>query len=114
MVEGGERIGERAMTAHAILLQDAAAGTANLDGLAKSLRREELAVPIAIFGFCIVFADKILRQVAVDAHSHRVVARLLPSVILGLHDMAVHAGLGIGTQIREAFGIAKRVRAEAP
>src|SRR6478609_5255057 len=38
---------------------------------------------------------------------------LLPSVVLALHDVTVHASLGILLEVRKALGVAERVGADA-
>src|SRR4051794_4092131 len=85
------------MAMEAILLQDSAAHVANLDWLVKVLQREALGMPEAVFGLGVVLADKIVRQVAIDALSHVVMAGFLPAVKFRLHDVAIDARLGVRT-----------------
>jgi len=46
-----------------------------------------------------------VRQMAVHALGHGVVAPLDPRIVLGAHDVAVGAGLGIGPEVGQALGV---------
>src|SRR5690349_8203488 len=83
------------MAAHAVRLQNLAALRLNDDWLYEYLRGEFLTVSPAVFGLGEVLGNERFRQMTVDADGHVVVARLLPSVVLRLHDVAIHAGLRI-------------------
>ena len=49
----------------------------------------------------------------IDTDRDLVVARLLPGVVLRLHDVTVHAGFWIGLEVRKAFCVAEGVAADA-
>lgn len=90
---------EALMTAQAIILQDTAASLLNADRFNEVLSGEFLTVAPAIFGFGKIFRNERVRQMAIDANGDRVMAAVLPAVVLGLHDVAVDASFGIGTQV---------------
>ena len=98
------------MAIHTVVLQDPTVLFLDHDRFMKILRRERLGVVVAVFGLGDIFADKIVREVAIDAGGGGMVAGLLPRIILRRHDVAVHAGFGVGAEIRESFGIFKRER----
>ena len=95
------------MAIHTVVLQDPTVLFLDHDRFMKILRRERLGVVVAVFGLGDVFGHEGVRQMAVDAASHSVVARLLPRIILRRHDMAVCAGFGVGAEIGQSFGIFK-------
>ena len=101
------------MAMQAILLHDPAAHISHLNRFMEILQRKTLRVPEAVFRLRVVLAQKIVRQMAIDAFGHTVVAGLLPSIILRLHDVTVDAGLRIRAKVREPFGILKCVQALA-
>lgn len=101
------------MTTDAIVLQDLEPRGLHFDGLFESTSREELAMSPAVFCFGQVLRNEALRQVAVHANGRGVVASLLPAVVLGLHDVAVHARLGVRLKIRKSLGVTEGVRADA-
>lgn len=72
---------------------------------------ERMPEPIA--GFGCVFADEVVRRVAVVAHRHAAMARSLPAFELLPHDVAIGAGGGIVRQVRAAARIEERVAANA-
>src|SRR5262249_44832233 len=73
---------------------------------------ELFAVTPAVLGLGQVLGDEGVRQVAVDALGRRVVARLLPSVVLALHDVAVRARGRVGAEGGQPLRVAKGIRAE--
>ena len=87
------------VTAHTVTLQHAAVLGLNLYGLMKVLQRETLGMVIAVFGFGQVFCKEGVRQMAIYAPGHSVMARLLPRFVLGSHNMAIHAGRRIGAEV---------------
>src|SRR5687768_11792515 len=97
----------------AVLLQNCAPFGLHDDGFDELLRRELLAMSPAVLGFGDVLGQEGFGQMAVDADRDLMVARLLPGVVLRLHDVAVHARLRILLEIREAFRVAERVAPDA-
>ncbi len=104
---------EIAMAHQAILLQDPRIRSFDHDRLVKILQGEALGVMPAIVGFRQVFAEEIMRQMAVHASGDCMMARLLPGVVLRLHDMTVHTNLGIIAQVGKPFRIQERIAADA-
>src|SRR5262245_35779412 len=103
---------ERAMAVHAVVLEDAAVLGRHHDRLVEILERERLRMVKAVLGLGEILADEAVRQVAIHAHGDPVVARLLPGVVLRLHDVAVHAYPRVVAHVREAFRIQEREAAD--
>ena len=93
------------MTSQAVSVQDVRVLLGDDDGLGEILQRECLGVVPAILCLGDVLLRKAWRQMAIRAGRHGVVTRLLPRVILGLHDVAVGARLRVGAQVGQALGI---------
>src|SRR5688572_19455228 len=104
---------ELGVAAAAVFLQDLSSARRDFDGLSKALQCEQLAVAPAVFCLGQVLGHEVVGQVALDANGGRVVAGLLPAVVLALHDVTVGAGLGIRLEVREAVGVAERECAQA-
>src|SRR5690606_16473747 len=110
---GEHRVDEVAVTAHAVLLEDAAARRLDFDRLSEVLSGEQFAVAPAVLGLGDVLRDEALGQVTIHADRRRVMARLLPGVVLRLHDVAVHAGGRVRAEIGETLRVAVCVPADA-
>jgi hypothetical protein len=95
------------MTRYAVTLQNTAVLLLYHDRFMKILECKTHGVVVSVFGFGNVFRDEIVREMTVDTGGHGMVAGFLPGIILRCHDVAVHAGRRIGTEIGEAFGIPK-------
>ena len=78
------------------------------NGLVEVLESEPFGVVPAVARLGRVLREERVGQVAVDAARAGMVARLLPTVVLGAHDVAVGARLGIGAEVREPFGVTER------
>jgi hypothetical protein len=109
----GLLVHQRAVTGQAGFLEDAAALLLDHDRLMKILESESLRMVIAVFRLGDVLADEAVGEVAIDAGGDGVVARLLPGIVLRLHDVAVRAHLGFVAHVREALGVEERVAADA-
>ena len=108
-----ELVNEIFVASKTIVLQDPCIRFLDHDGLVKILQSEALGVMPAVVGFRQVLAKEIMRQMTIYANSDCVVARLLPRVVLWLHDVAVDADLGIIAHVGEPFRVQKRVAADA-
>ena len=95
----------RAVAALAVVLKDPGAGLLNNDGLLEASGCEELSVAPAVLCLGEVLRYEGIRQVAIDAHRRGVMARLLPAVVLGLHDVAVGAGGWISLEVRKPLRV---------
>jgi len=71
-------------------------------------RREIERMPEAVLRLGGILANEISRRVAVITGRYTAMARLDPTIILILHDMAIHASLGIIGHVRAALGIDER------
>ena len=61
----------------------------------------------AVVGFGQPLSAKVVRKVAIVAGRDAVVARLGPSVVVGLHDMAVGARCWVVFKVRCALAVSK-------
>jgi len=59
-----------------------------------------------------IFADDIVRRVAIVAGRHRMMARLDPCVILRLHDVAICASLRVICEVGVALGVNECIQAD--
>jgi hypothetical protein len=96
-----------------VFLEDPRVGPLDHDRLVKVLDRESLGVVPAVVGLGEILAEEAVRKMAIDTVGHRMMAGLLPGVELGLHDMAVHARPGIGTEVREAFCVEEGIASQS-
>ena len=69
-------------------------------------------MPEAVICLDIIFAEKVVRRVAVITGGDRPMARLDPRIQVFPHDMAVGAGRRVIGQIRPTLGIKKSVAAD--
>jgi hypothetical protein len=104
-VAGYEFIDTIEVADNTIFLQYAAVCSGNYDWFMKVLHGECPGVVVAVDDFGNVFTHKIMWQMTIDTGCCCVMTCLLPAVILSRHDVAVHAGLGLFTEIRKPFGI---------
>ena len=81
--------------------------------LVKILQGECSRMVISVARLCHPFPDEILLQMTLIACGKGVVAGLVPTVKLVLHDMAVDAGVRIAGEIGKSFGIIEGVAADA-
>src|SRR5690348_7621564 len=82
---------EIAVTADAIGLDDVLVVRRDLDRLVEILQSEGLAVPPTLICLGKVLGNEVLWQMAIDALGGLVMRRLLPRVVLVVHDVAVDA-----------------------
>lgn len=68
-------------------------------------------MPESVVGLHCILADDVVRCVAIVTCGHRTMARLEPSIVLGLHDVAIGACCGPVGQVGISFGIDKGVGA---
>lgn len=96
------------MTTDTVALHDPGAVRTDRDRLVEILQREGLGVFKAVFGLSQVFADQVVRHVAIITGGNRMVTRLLPAIILVLHDVAIRTGRRRVSQIRKTLPFMKR------
>jgi len=82
------------------------------DRFVKILQRECFGVEETVFSFGEPLGQEFVGKMAVDAGRGGVVAGFLPGVELRLHDMAIHARLGVGTEVRETLSVPERKEAK--
>jgi len=83
------------MARDAVIAENFAIAGPDANGFVKILQSEALGVPKPILGLGQVFADKIMRRVAVIARRNGMMTGFLPAIVLVTHDMAVHAGFRV-------------------
>jgi hypothetical protein len=103
----------RFMAMHAVILQDFAAARVHLNWFVKVLERKGPRVAPPVIGFGKVLGNELVRQVAIDTRGHRMMAGVLPGVVLRLHDMAVRASSWIRAEVRPPLAIAERKETQA-
>jgi hypothetical protein len=75
-------------------------GGFNVDRFMEVLGGEGPGMPKPVAGLGHIFPHPVGRGVAIIARGHMTVAGFVPSIILGLHDVAVDTGLGIVGKVR--------------
>ena len=101
------------MTSKAVVLENLRVRFLDHDRLVEVLQRKAFGVMPAVFGFSDVLAEKVMRQMTVDAYGHSMVTRFLPRVILRLHDMAVDANLGIIAHVGQTLCVQERIATDS-
>ncbi len=84
-----------------------------LDRLVERVGSEIIRMPKTVGGLCVVFADEIMRRVAIVAGRDRMMARLLPAVVLLIHYVAVGTRRWIIAQVGITLRVNERVHADA-
>lgn len=97
------------VTAAAGVLGNFAIPFVDLDVLGKIAGGKAERVPESVHRLGGIFANQIMRGVAIVTGRHAAMTAVDPTVILLLHDVAVDAGLGIIGQIRRALRINESV-----
>lgn len=85
----------------------------NLNGLMKTAARHRERMMKTVKGLRQIFSKEIVRGVAIIARCYRAMTGFEPGIIMGLHHMAVRAGLGIIGKVRRPLGINKGIEAHA-
>ena len=104
-----EIVHQSLMALNAVDLQDVGVLLLDANRFGKILQGEGLGVKEAVLRLGDVFADEIVRQMAVDALGVRVMTGFLPTVVLVTHDVAVDAGFRITAEVRGAFRVPKGI-----
>ena len=105
--------GDVLMTATARVFRNFVIEAGDLNRVGISAAGEIKGVPETVIGFYRVFADDIVRRVAIVAGGDGVMAGLQPGIVLRPHHMAVGAGLGIVREIGITLGIDEGIGAKA-
>jgi hypothetical protein len=87
------------MAMDAVDLKNIQAHGAYSNRLREVLERETLGMPQAVLGLHEILGDGLMGDVAIVARGYRMVACLLPPVILFPHDVAVHTCLRVVAQV---------------
>ena len=108
----GDRAHEIAVAVQAVFLQDHPAALAHLDRFVKVLECETVGVPEAVFGLGQIFADDIVRNMAIVTAGNKVVAGFLPAIVLRAHDVAVDTGARVVREVGRPLRIIEGVPAQ--
>lgn len=81
----------------------------NHNRFVKILQGKGLRMMVAIFGFCQVFLDKSVRQVAFYTGCSCMMGPLRPRSVWVAHDVAIQAGLRVCAKVGQPFSIAKGI-----
>jgi len=95
------------MTVQTRLIGDAQTLLSNLDRVRVVLKRKRLRMEVSILSLRQILTEKRVRHVAISTHGHGMMTRLLPAIVLRLHDVTVHARFWIRGEIRIPLGIVK-------
>ena len=112
-LSGEQRVNEVLMTMHARVLRHAPVARLDLNRLVKVLQRECQRMKEAVVPLHDPFADRVMREMAIVADGDMLVTRVLPRVVMSLHDMAVRTGGGIVAEIGRPLAVAKGEGADA-
>ena len=100
------------MAVAASLFRDFLASFFHPNRFVKVARGERVRMPEAVIRLDIVFADEVVRCMAVVTGGDRPMARLDPCFQVSAHDVAVGASARIIGQIRPTLGIKKSIAAD--
>lgn len=100
-------VGDLLMAVHAGVLRDAAVAGLDLDRLVVVVQSEGERVEETVVCLGDPLADRMMGKVAIVADRHVVVARLLPSVEVTLHHVAIGAGFRVVAQIARTLPVSK-------
>ena len=101
------------MTIKAIIVKYSLVPFSNKDRLREILKSECFGMQKTILPFCQPLVDQVVGKMTIHASSHCVMARLLPGIVLGLHDVTIHARSRILTKIGETFPIVESESTQA-
>jgi hypothetical protein len=87
------------------LFRDAAVTRFDADGVGKFAGGKGERMPEAVIGLHPVFAEEIVRRVAIVAGGDGTMAGFDPGIEMILHDVAIGAGFGIAGEVRATLGV---------
>ena len=91
----------------ATVLRDNFVARFDLNGFVVALESKGERMEEPIVRLCDPLSDGVVGKVTVVANGHMVMAAVLPSVVIILHNMAIHAGFRRIAEIAGPFAIAK-------
>ena len=100
------------VTACTVVVQHFFVVRTNADGLGKILQGEAFGMPKSVFCFGNIFREKPSGRMALITGGHCVMAGLLPAIVLLVHDVAVHANLGVFGKIGKRLGSREEISAD--
>lgn len=106
------RMDQFTMASTAVVLYDRSVTSSDFNGLFEILECERHGVFESSIRLDWPFGQT-LGQVAVHARCCMTVAAFHPRVIVFIHDVAVHAGLGIGREVGQSLRVQKGISADA-
>lgn len=110
---GQHVIDEILVAVEAGLLHHPAVAWLDLNRILVVARCESERMEEAVVGLREVLSNEVVRCVTVVTDRHGVMARLLPRVVIRLHDMAVGTRCGIIAEVSVAFAVAKGKESQA-
>jgi hypothetical protein len=112
-IDWQQRVDKVFMARHAGALGHPLVSGLDLNRILEATERECQRVEESVVCFCDPFSHEVMRQVAIVANGHVMVARMLPGVHVVLHHMAIDTRLRIVTQVACAFAVTKRESSHA-
>src|SRR5205085_12534041 len=106
-------VDEVAVATQAARLQNGGVPRLDHDWLVEILERETFRVVITVGRLGLVFCDRRMGKMAIDALGAAVMRALRPRRVLVVHDVAVGAGPRIGGEIAAALSIVEREGTDA-
>lgn len=100
------------MTAETILLQRPRVTGRDHDRIVEIHEGEPLAMPVSVFGFCQIFRDEFMRQMAIHAAGNGMMRAMHPRCVLIVHDVAVLAGTRICGEVAESLPVVESISAD--
>ena len=105
--------GNRSVALATCIIGDLLVPFRDLDRVGIIARREIKRMPETVLRLRRVFTNEVSRGVTVVAGRHAAMARLDPAVVLLLHDVAIHASLGIIGHVGATLGVNERESADS-
>src|SRR5262245_27001211 len=101
------------MAMKAVVMQHSLIAFANKDRLRKILKGKSFGMQKAVLTFREPLGNECMWQVTIYTGGHRMMAFLLPGIVLRLHNVAIHACRGVLTKIRKTFSIVESEATQA-
>lgn len=108
LIVAGNLVRKILMATAAGILGDSQVSFLNLQGFREIIQSECERMEKAVVHFCDPFAQGVIGQMAIIADRHVMMARLLPSLVMVLHDMAIRAGLRLISEIAGSLPVSER------
>jgi hypothetical protein len=113
VVGGPHLVYDISMAVEACALRYFSIAWLDLNWFMEVFQRERERVKESVVSLYDPFANRMVRQMAIIAHGDVPMARVLPGIVMTLHDVAVGAGRRVVAQIAPSLAVPERERADA-